>query len=168
MSETIIYNRDTSTSGGDYKARVVANGIGHYGHNAQTCLDAKAGMKDGTATSYYYSDVNHNLGMRVYDHYNFHMAFQTLLPPNSPHCTQSTNSQWMDEAIVSAGSNHAGGVQVALLDASCRFVSETINVKNLNRISTTKVRPTDATGVFSYGVWAEIGSINGDESTAVP
>jgi hypothetical protein len=58
-----------------------------------------------------------------------------------------------------------------MLDGSVQFVSETVNTTNLDRASTIPGTweppsvPSDAAGVFSYGVWASMGSINGGEST---
>jgi hypothetical protein len=167
-SEGIVYDRDTSTTGGNYKARLVVNGIGHFLHVPQTCLNAKAGMINGTQTSYYYSEIVHNVGMRAFDWYAFHCAFQTTLPPNSPSCTSQDNSSWANDALMSASSNHPGGVQVSMLDASVRFISDSIQTKNLNLASTTKDYPNDATnGQFSYGVWSELGSINGGENPSI-
>lgn len=166
MSEGIIYDRNTSTSGGNYKARIAINGVGYYSHIPQTCLSAKAGMINGTQASYYYGDIYHNIGMRAFDWYAFHTAIYTLLPPNSPSCTNGSATAWINDVVSSASSNHSGGVNASLLDASVRFVSETIETKNLNRGSNTKTQPTDATGTFSYGVWSELGSINGSESNS--
>lgn len=166
MSEGIIYDRETSTSGGNYKARIAINGVGYYAHIPQTCLSAKAGMINGTQASYYYGDIYHNIGMRAFDWYTFHTAIYTLLPPNSPSCTSGSATSYINDVIASASSNHAGGVNASLLDASVRFINDTIETKNLNRGSSTKVQPTDSTGTFSYGVWSELGSINGGESAS--
>jgi prepilin-type N-terminal cleavage/methylation domain-containing protein len=167
-SEGIVYDRDTSTNGGNYKARLVVNGIGWFGQIPQTCLNAKAGMINGTQTSYYHSEIWHNVGMRAFDWYAFHCAFYTLLPPNSPSCTDAANTGWADNAMMSASSNHPGGVQISMLDASGRFISDSIQTKNLNLASTTKDYPNDATnGQFSYGVWSELGSINGGENPSI-
>jgi prepilin-type processing-associated H-X9-DG protein len=167
FSEGVVYDRSTSTNGGNYKYRLVVNGIGHYGHNAQTCLNAKQGMLDGTQTSYYYTGWGHNVRVRAFDWYPFICVFQTLLPPNSPSCTNGTNTEWATEAVMSATSNHSGGVNVSLLDGSVRFITNSIETKNLNRISTSRDYPTDSTGTFSFGVWSELGSINGGESTTL-
>ncbi|MDR1269396.1 MAG: DUF1559 domain-containing protein [Planctomycetaceae bacterium] len=122
-----------------------------------------------TQTSYYYSDIRHNIGMRFCDWYPFIAGFNATLPPNSPSCTSENNSAWAENALMSASSNHPGGVQVAMLDASGRFISETIQTKNLNLASTSQEFPNDATnGQFSYGVWSELGSINGGETASVP
>jgi hypothetical protein len=169
FSEGLIYDQDTSKNGGDYKARLARNGIGLYSHVPQTCLNAKAGMIARTQPSYYYSDKNHNVGMMAFDWYPFQCGFNTTLPPNSPSCTDSGENAWAENALMSASSNHPGGVQVAWLDASGCFISETIETKNLNQASTSREYPADSSGVqFSYGLWSELGSINGRENASAP
>ena len=52
-------------------------------------------------------------------------GFNTVFPPNSPSCINGTmDNNW---GIVSASSNHSGGVNAAMMDGSVRFVSETID-----------------------------------------
>ncbi|MDR2706890.1 MAG: DUF1559 domain-containing protein, partial [Planctomycetaceae bacterium] len=62
--------------------------------------------------------------------------FFTILPPNSPHCVQGTppttnaTENWN---LASASSFHIGGVNVGFGDGSVKFVSETIETKNLDK-----------------------------------
>ena len=94
-------------------------------------------------------------------------AFYTLLPPNSPNCASTPDLIW-----TSASSHHTEGVNVSFLDGSVRFISNTIDVRNLDRrvISTpdamngTPDFPADENGRFSYGVWAELGAVNSTEA----
>jgi hypothetical protein len=109
------------------------------------------------------------LGRRAWDNFVQPVYFYTLLPPNSPSCHSGYTYTW-----ISASSNHPGGVNISLLDASTRFINDSINTTNLSRAVTAQTPdappafPYDSTGTFSYGVWAELGSINGGESTPVP
>ncbi|MDR2438425.1 MAG: DUF1559 domain-containing protein [Planctomycetaceae bacterium] len=102
--------------------------------------------------------------------------FTTTLPPNSPSCSATSNQQleFSASGIVSASSRHPGGANVALADASVRFISETINARTPSIVEpTTTTGPNNVTGVcdFSgispYGVWGAMGSKDGSE-TAVP
>ena len=68
-----------------------------------------------------YSDNNHWLGRRIWDNAPGAYGFHTLLPPNSPSCSFS-----YENGLISASSRHPGGVNVALLDGSMRFISESI------------------------------------------
>ncbi len=72
---------------------------------------------------------------------------------------------------MTANSYHPGGVNVSLGDGAVRFVSETIETKNLstnwysvggNSIADKGVRPSP------YGIWGALGSINGGENASLP
>ena len=85
--------------------------------------------------------------------------FNTVLPPNSPACN---DSGWDERnAVITASSNHPGGVNVAMADASVRFISETINAGN-------PALPEVQVGPSPYGVWGALGSKEGGESVAAP
>ncbi|MDR0705066.1 MAG: DUF1559 domain-containing protein [Planctomycetaceae bacterium] len=103
------------------------------------------------------------------------------IPPNSPSCdTNESSASAYHKGGASASSYHSGGVNVSFLDGSVRFISDTIQVKNLDvACEGTDLPPATpiaknaganvAIGeLFSYGIWAELGSINGGESTALP
>ncbi len=81
--------------------------------------------------------------------------FNTVLPPNSPSCNDST---WDERNVVlTPTSNHPGGVNVSMADGSVRFVSETINAGN-------PTIPEVDSGPSPYGVWGALGSKAGRES----
>ncbi|MCL2742913.1 MAG: DUF1559 domain-containing protein [Planctomycetaceae bacterium] len=81
-------------------------------------------------------------------------SFHTVLPPNAPSCYSDT----VTVIVVSATSYHSGGVNVSLLDGSCRFISDTINTGDLS-----VGRPM--TGPSPYGVWGALGTPDGGESS---
>jgi prepilin-type N-terminal cleavage/methylation domain-containing protein len=84
-------------------------------------------------------------------------AVNTILPPNSaPACT--TVSDYRAAGQYPAGSYHAGGAQVVLLDGQVRFISENIDSGNL---AVTDLKTI--TGQSPYGVWGALGSIAGGE-----
>lgn len=78
----------------------------------------------------------------------------TVLPPNSPHCLQSSNDH--SDGQAPASSMHSGGVFVLMGDGSVHFISENIDVGNQ---SVADVR----TGLSPYGVWGALGSMTGGE-----
>jgi prepilin-type N-terminal cleavage/methylation domain-containing protein len=81
--------------------------------------------------------------------------FNTVLPPNSPSCNDST---WDERNVVlTPSSNHPGGVNVAKADASVSFISETINAGN------PTLTEVDS-GPSPFGVWGALGSKAGRES----
>ncbi len=99
--------------------------------------------------------------------------FFTILPPNSPHCAVTTGAGTSEAGnLASAGSYHSGGVNVGFGDASVRFVSETINTQNLDKLATdSSIGAATAagwTGPAFYGVWAELGTRSGGENATLP
>jgi len=113
-------------------------------------------------------------GRRWADAQSLFTQFFTTLPPNSPSCSPTTNNE--AGPLMTASSNHTGGVNVAMGDASVTFVSETISVKNLDK---TPADPPwnfySATGeVHHYkgpaiwGIWSELGTRNGGEVASLP
>lgn len=83
-------------------------------------------------------------------------GFTTMTPPNSPMCHYGPrpNNDW---AVLPPVSNHPGGVNVAFLDGSVHFISETINCGNTNAYAVSS-------GESPFGVWGALGSPSGGES----
>ncbi|MDR1958493.1 MAG: DUF1559 domain-containing protein [Planctomycetaceae bacterium] len=178
LSEGIIHDSSAGAAGGNYKMRMATGIPTYYNQVPQTCLSLKGpnfqflNPAQPTLNGYEASTQSHghNLGQRAWDNYPQTVGVHTLLPPNSPSCHDHWEYAW-----VSASSNHTGGVQIARLDASVSFISETIHTEHLDQASSIPGTweppsvPSNATlGTFSYGVWASIGSINGGENVAVP
>ena len=85
------------------------------------------------------------------------VAFNTVLAPNSPGCTDDGNVNADSNNIaLPASSRHPAGVNVGLADGSVRFIAATIDTGNLN------VRQPD-NGPSLYGVWGALGSKDGGE-----
>ncbi len=78
----------------------------------------------------------------------------TVLPPNSPHCLQSSNDH--SDGQAPASSWHIGGVFVLMGDGAVRFISENIDVGN-QAVADLRVGPSP------YGVWGALGSMVGGE-----
>ena len=85
--------------------------------------------------------------------------FHTILPPNSASCfSGGSPADGGDHGmIISATSNHTGGVNIGMGDGSVQFVSSTVDAGDPN------LPPTDS-GQSPYGVWGALGSISGGES----
>ena len=140
------------------------------------------------------------LGRNIWSREQGQYGFYALLPPNSSSCAQLTAADSIATlialgapavplppstdpdfpyrqdydvfALVSASSNHPGGVNVSFLDRSTRFVPNSINTANLSRgVTGSGASPPDYpihNGTrFSYGVWAELGAVNSREAVSL-
>jgi prepilin-type N-terminal cleavage/methylation domain-containing protein/prepilin-type processing-associated H-X9-DG protein len=87
------------------------------------------------------------------------VGFNTVLAPNSPSCVSGNNpGSDSQHAVLSASSQHSGGVQVLFVDGSVRFTADTIDTGNLS------LKPV--IGLPSpYGVWGALGTRAGGEVT---
>lgn len=76
------------------------------------------------------------------------VGYDHLLPPNHPACYNGPEDLQMDHdlSLIPASSLHPGGVNTLMGDGSVHFVSQSIDA----------------------GVWKSIGTINGNESVALP
>jgi prepilin-type N-terminal cleavage/methylation domain-containing protein/prepilin-type processing-associated H-X9-DG protein len=94
-----------------------------------------------------------------YDHSSAsHIGFNTVLPPNGPACASLANDNTTD-GVWPPASYHPGGVNLAMCDASVRFISETIDAGN-------STAPAVDGGKSPYGTWGALGSRNGGEPLA--
>jgi prepilin-type N-terminal cleavage/methylation domain-containing protein/prepilin-type processing-associated H-X9-DG protein len=163
VAECILGERIVGgTVGGSYLQRLATGAGGHYTTAPQNCLNLK-GANRNYASSTQALHAGHTVGCSAFYPYVHQSWVHTLLPPNSPSC----HNDW-HKALISSSSNHSGGVNVCLLDGSVRFIRETIHTENLNRASTSLSQPQDSSGIFSYGVWANLGAINDGQTVSIP
>jgi len=162
-SNTAAYS-ERARSVGQYDKRVrggnaVLPGDGSFRWNPQLCKQAvdpdnrTLVLGDGSWTfnGQWYTDGRPN-----------NAGFRTILPPNSPSCT---DGDW-SYGIITASSFHTGGVNVALMDGSVTFVSETVESGNPNHgCGQEEIR--DAGIRSPFGVWGALGSMNGGESKSI-
>ncbi len=102
-------------------------------------------------------------GSRWGDGAMFFAGFNTMLPPNAPACTTSSEGAHWNWGVWTASSSHPGGVNALMGDGSVRFVSEVINTGDL-----TTPFPGPATRASPYGVWGALGTTQGREATSLP
>jgi prepilin-type N-terminal cleavage/methylation domain-containing protein len=98
----------------------------------------------------------------------WHTGFNTVLPPNSASCMNGGVHTW---GLMSANSQHTGGVNAAKMDGSVVFVSETINCGNQTWSpggTATSPNSTDKPSRESnYGVWGALGTRAAGESKSL-
>lgn len=101
-----------------------------------------------------------------------YIGFSTILPPNSPSATDGgagSGNRHDCSSVMSATSNHTGGVNVGLCDGSVTFVSDTVNSLNAGLTWATATDPQGSgeNGISPFGIWGAMGSINGGESASL-
>jgi prepilin-type N-terminal cleavage/methylation domain-containing protein/prepilin-type processing-associated H-X9-DG protein len=125
------------------------------GIHAGKCMEMRNGSNEIS------SPMRSLRGRRWADGRAAFIGFNTILPPNSPSCYRNNSSLFDLWGLFSATSYHSGGVNIALVDGSGRFISDTIDCGNYNTDHKTKVYFSNES---PFGVWGALGSINGGES----
>ena len=86
------------------------------------------------------------------------VGFLTVLAPNSVSCTNNNNNNADSTSpLLSASSQHTGGVHCLFTDGAVRFISENINTGNLG-VAATLGAPSP------YGVWGAMGTKGGGDT----
>ena len=148
-SNTLFMAERASSDVNNSISGVAANNISGLNTNPASCLATAVNgfytvpvQSDRPLTSLWHSGLSPHIG------------FNTILPPNSPHCLPEN---WGDSwSLTSASSNHPGGVNVLKGDGSVLFISDSINVGNTSA-------PEPASGPSPYGVWGALGTMQGRE-----
>lgn len=170
-SNTIAFAEIVISDGGvDFTSNTgdpdAATGVGYltqmWNQSGSNCLALR--QSDGTLGSDKYYAVK---GRRWCDAGGANTNFNAVLPPNSPSCAGSNvnvrksvqNSTWM----IAAGSSHSGGVNVAMLDGSVRFVSDTVDAGDITYIDDKG----NYTGNSHHGVWGAMATPRGKEAVSL-
>jgi prepilin-type processing-associated H-X9-DG protein len=113
--------------------------------------------------------VNNASGYAWIDGESYFITFHTVLPPNSPSCSEAATGVQNSRNLVSASSSHSGGVNLVMCDGSVKFVSETVDCgSQLNQPpGGTTAAPVTPTNNSRYGVWGAIGTPAGKESKSL-
>ena len=133
-----------------------ATGVGGMTTAPQLCLTTANGRHFNAGQT-----VKGRFGSLWTDGQPERVAFNTVLAPNAPGCTDDTNVNADSINIVlPASSRHPAGVNIGMADGSVRFISDSVDTGNL-----TIGQPDNGPSV--YGVWGALGSKSGGEvSTA--
>ena len=167
LSNTIALSEVCVASGSNNVRGSIATTWAGVGYNANVPLSsfipANCLARKGLNNTIVDPVDNTMLGRRWSDGVAAFAAFYTVLPPNGPSCHDGNDYVWV---MTTASSYHPGGVNVAMGDASVRFVSETIDTGSAPT-GGLSAPPVDS-GPSPYGVWGALGSMNGGEATAAP
>ena len=154
-----------ATSGSDlpvtYQNKVVENVKG-AAKPVDTCMALKDGKKyvESAATKAW-------SGSRWADGAAVFTGFMTILPPNAPSC-QAVDDE-ASGGLVSASSNHSGGVNCGMGDGSVRFISETIDYTSTGGNVDPKLGYNSFTeyGKSYHGVWGALGTTSAEDSVSL-
>ncbi|MEW4454006.1 DUF1559 domain-containing protein [Bremerella sp. JC817] len=157
-SNTIMMaERAFGTSGNTRDIRgFFANNVSGLNTSPISCLTTASQGKYNTSQSVQEARA---VGVQWFDGFPAFTGVTTVLPPNSPSCA---NDNWGDQwGLFSASSFHPGGAMVLMIDASVHFIPETIDTGDLTLAEVTS-------GPSRYGVWGNLGSKSGGETTSLP
>ncbi len=143
---------DQGNSGGRSIFGSVVVGVPGWDTNPSLCSAAATGTQYNPGPI-----VLNRIGQRWAYGNGYHNFVSTVLPPNSPSCSDDGflmgNSFKM---LVSPSSFHPSGAHVLMGDGTVRFISQAIDRGN-------SALPPVSAGPSPYGVWGALGSINGRE-----
>jgi prepilin-type processing-associated H-X9-DG protein len=165
LSETIIATSSMDQRLGAGIARIPGTGV-RWTNNIGVCAAQRGPNK--TLLGLYDTGpggrgVSFSMGSALF------IGFMTILPPNSPSCSDFLGGPVHDSASVfHASSNHTGGVNASYLDGSVHFITSSINAISPGFDLATVEDIIDKGGPSRHGVWGALGSINGGESASLP
>jgi prepilin-type N-terminal cleavage/methylation domain-containing protein len=141
----------------DVKESTLTNVTG-ISASAGACLAAANAIRSGSRYTTW-SAVKGKFSSLWQDGQPENTAFFTVLAPNQPSCTNDTNGNADSAfAILTASSQHTGGVHCLMTDGAVKFVSENIDTGNLG------VAVNTVNGSSPYGVWGRLGTKAGGET----
>ncbi|MCY2991502.1 MAG: DUF1559 domain-containing protein [Planctomycetota bacterium] len=102
------------------------------------------------------------MGSRWADSVAVYTHWHVILGPNAPSCSNGSE----DWGMITASSYHPGGVNVALCDASVRFITNSIDAgdPNVGESSLPGSPNQGYTGPSLRGVWGALGTVSGGET----
>ena len=95
-------------------------------------------------------------------------GFNAIFPPNGPSCgthNGSTHANGNLDAIMSAGSYHADGVFVCMVDGSVHFINDTIDAGFNMSDPSSMPAANKVAGRSNFGVWGALSTKSGGEVT---
>jgi hypothetical protein len=159
-SNTILMGEVGNWDGSNSVQGGIAVGISGVTNNPSLCRNTATGGEYNPGVT-----LRTERGQKFYDGGAHYTGFNTVLPPNSPSCSEF-NDEW-HWGLFSAGSRHEGGCFVLMGDGAVRFVSENIDAGNASAStpnSPMSSEPNDrGSGRSPFGVWGALGTARQNE-----
>jgi len=87
------------------------------------------------------------------------IAFNTVLPPNSPACGGNSTTADNTDFVLPPASGHPNGVNAAFCDASVRFISESIDCGDTSTVQSAGATiGSSSRSPSPYGIWGALGT----------
>lgn len=92
-------------------------------------------------------------GYRWHDMMPLYTQFHTVLPPNTPICSEGSDAR---DILGSASSRHQGGAHVLMGDGAVKFITDSIEAGNSSAPVVGEGTPTGSKS--PYGLWGALGT----------
>ncbi|MGN0911006.1 MAG: DUF1559 domain-containing protein [Thermoguttaceae bacterium] len=142
----------------------IKSGIAYLTQTISTNPTKCLSLRDTSASNQFITGLSYYMEKgRRWNNANYaNTNFQAVLPPNAPSCSSSTANLYSRPMLISASSNHSGGVNVAMMDGSVRFVSETVDCGD-----TSAACNKSYTGKSLRGVWGAMATPSAGETASL-
>jgi prepilin-type N-terminal cleavage/methylation domain-containing protein len=158
LSKTVMLGEAVTASGDSSLDRGVVAPPASNITKPSTCMGYGS---TGRLTNFGTSTTSDVVGMSWFGDRTGSTAFFTIQPPNTIRCTMST-SDGASRARIPASSFHNGGAFIAMCDGAVRFILNTIDTGDLDQTMATSV-----TGASKFGVWGNLGTMAGGETSSI-
>ena len=154
-SNTILMGEIGNWDGSDEVQGGIAVNIAGVTNNPQLCKSTATGGRYNPGVQ-----LRTERGQKWHDGGPHYTSFNTVLPPNSPSCSEF-DDEW-HWGLFSAGSRHEGGCHILMGDGAARFVSENIDAGNPTADTPNapggEAQDGRGRGPSPYGVWGALGT----------